>query len=83
MKRLLRDNIDHQGKLNTDAVTRAMLQLRNTPETDIGLSPAQVLLGRTLRDSLPLMAPIPRGQTVFDPKSAIKNEWKITSNPNN
>jgi transposase InsO family protein len=24
MKRLLRDNIDHHGKLNTDAVTRAM-----------------------------------------------------------
>ena len=76
MKRLLRDNIDHHGKLNTDAVTRAMLQLRNTPETDSGLSPAQVLLGRTLRDSLPLMPPIPRGQTVFDPKSAIRNEWK-------
>ena len=76
MKRLLRDNIDNMGKLNTDAVTRAMLQLRNTPESDSGLSPAQILLGRTLRDSLPLMPPIPRGKTVFDRGSAVSRVWQ-------
>ena len=76
MKRLLRNNVDHNGKLNTDAVTRAMLQLRNTPESDSGLSPAQILLGRTLRDSLPLKPPIPRGQTVFNPESGVSHVWK-------
>ena len=76
MKRLLRNNVDHNGKLNTDEVTRAMLQLRNTPESDSGLSPAQILLGRTLRDSLPLKPPIPRGQTVFDHESAVSPVWK-------
>ena len=76
MKRLLRENVDHMGKLNTDAVTRAMLQLRNTPESDSGLSPAQILLGRTLRDSLPLKPPIPRGQTLFNPESAVSHVWK-------
>ena len=76
MKRLLRNDIDHHGKLNIDAVTRAMIQLRNTPKTDSGLSPAQVLLGCTLCDSLPLVPPIPRVQTVFDPRSAISHEWK-------
>ena len=76
MKRLLRNNVDHNGKLNTDAVTRAMLQLRNTPESDSGLSPAQILLGRTLRDSLPLLPPIPRGQTVFNQESGVSHVWK-------
>ena len=76
MKRILRDNISSMGKLNTDAVTRAMLQLRNTPESDSRLSPAQILLGRTLRDSLPLMPPIPRGKTVFDRRSAVSRVWQ-------
>ena len=70
MKQLLRDNIDPKGKLNTDAVTRAILQIRNTPESDSGLSPAQILLGRTLRDTLPLQPPIPRRTTIFDDNSA-------------
>ena len=38
MKRLLSDNIDQSGKPNTDAITRAILQIRNTPEQDNGLS---------------------------------------------
>jgi len=76
MKRLLRDNIDPKGKLNTDAVTRAILQIRNTPESDSGLSPAQILLGRTLRDTLPLQPPIPRRTTIFDDNSAVSRVWK-------
>jgi len=76
MKRLLRDNVDRNGKLNTDTVTRAILQIRNTPESDSGLSPAQILLGRTLRDTLPLKPPIPRGTTVFDHDSAVSRVWK-------
>ena len=76
MKRLLSDNIDQSGKLNTDAITRAMLQIRNTPERDSGLSPAQILFGRTLRDTLPLVPPIPRGTSVFDPKSTVNQGWK-------
>jgi len=76
MKRLLRDNIDSNGKLDTDAVMRGILQIRNTPETDSGLSPAQILLGRTLRDTLPLRPPIPHGITVFDQDSAVSPVWK-------
>ena len=78
MKRLLRDNVSNDGKLDTDAVTRGILQLRNTPETDSNLSPAQILLGRTLRDSLPLRPPIPYRTTIFDPESAVSRVWKDT-----
>ena len=65
MERLLSDIIDQSGKLNRDAITRAILQLCNTPERDTGLSPAQILFGRTLRHTLPLVPPIPRGISVF------------------
>jgi hypothetical protein len=74
MKCLLRDNVGSNGKLDTDAVTRGIHQLRNTPETDSKLSPAQILLGRTLRDSLPLRPPIPFCTTVFDPDSSCQSD---------
>ena len=50
-KRLLRSNIGPDGSLNTDSFLKAMLQLRNTPDPDCHLSPAQILFGRPLRDA--------------------------------
>ena len=50
VKRMLTDNIDQFGSLNTDAFQRAMLQYRNTPEPDSKLSPAMCLFGRAIRD---------------------------------
>ena len=76
MKQLLQDNVNKHGELNTDEFTRAILQIRNTPDPISGLSPAQVLLGRTLLDSLPLRPPIPRTCTMFDDSSSIQTEWK-------
>ena len=53
-KRLLQDNTSRCGRLNTDQVTRALLQCRNTPGRDgAHQSPAQILFGRQLRDGLP------------------------------
>ena len=51
-KRLLRSNTGPTGSLNHDRFVRAMLQLRNTPDPDCKLSPAQIIFGRPLRDSL-------------------------------
>ena len=81
VKRLLRDNVDAQGRLNTDAVLRAMLQFRNTPDPDTGWSPAKLLLGRQLRDSLPLhpdsASLFPRtGFQAGDKESPVLQEWK-------
>ena len=41
------------GSLDTDKVARALLQYRNTPIQSIGLSSAQVLFHRQMRDPLP------------------------------
>ena len=52
VKRLMRSNIDTSGNLNTDKFLQAMLQLRNTPDQDCGISPAEIVFGRKLQDNL-------------------------------
>ena len=46
MKRLITDNTGPKGELDTDAVQRAILQYRNTPDPDTKLSPAMCVFGR-------------------------------------
>ena len=58
-KRLCRDAITSMGEFNHTSLTRGLLNLRNTPNPDIGLSPAELLLGRQLRDFLPSKPPKP------------------------
>ena len=54
LKHLLRGNTGHKGSINTDSVARALLQYRNTPLRGVGKSPAELALGRPLRDTIPL-----------------------------
>jgi len=54
-KHLLMDNIDSNGDLNNDKMVRALLMKRNTPDHNYKLSPAEVLFGHPLRDSLPFI----------------------------
>ena len=53
MKRLLRDNTAASGSLNCDKFSRAILEYRNTPCRDLGVSPSNILFGRNLKDHLP------------------------------
>ena len=69
MKRLMRDNTGPRGELDNDAFARALLMFRNTPMQGVGLSPAQIVFGRELRDTMP-----------FKPgKGAMHKEWRITA----
>ena len=52
-KRIICDNASPNGSLDNDRAARAIMQYRNTPIPDVGLSPAQLLLHRQLRDCLP------------------------------
>ena len=52
-KRILLDNLAKDGSLNNDKVTAALLQYKNTPLPDVGLSPAQILFHQELRDTVP------------------------------
>jgi hypothetical protein len=53
-KRIIRDNTQPNGSLDNDRTARAILQHRNTPMADIGMSPAQLLLHREIRDHIPV-----------------------------
>ena len=53
-KRILMNNTGPGGSLNTDKVSVALLQYYNTPLRDINLSPAQLAIGRQLRDGIPV-----------------------------
>ena len=55
MKRLLRNNTVSSGSLNCDKFSRAILEYRNTPCKDLGVSPSNILFGRNLKDHLPTM----------------------------
>ena len=60
VKRLMRSNISPSGSLNTDCFLRAMLQLRNTPDPDCGVSAAEIVFGRPMRDNLQFSSYITR-----------------------
>ena len=54
-KRLLHGNVGSFGSLYTDNLVRTLLQLRNTPDRDCKLSPAEILFGHPLNDTLPVL----------------------------
>ena len=70
-KRLLMDNVKENGDLNSDKVLRALLMKRNTPDPGCKLSPAEVLFGHPLRDSLPR---IERYVNIFN-NPQISDNW--------
>ena len=53
VKRLLRTNVGAHGTVDTAIFNRAILQVRNTPDRDTRISPAEALFGRKLKDFLP------------------------------
>ena len=54
VKRMLMNNVKPDGSLETDKFLRAMLQYRNTPDPTTGISPAQCIFGRQIRDFIPV-----------------------------
>lgn len=53
-KRILCDNTAPNGSLDIDAFRIAMLNYRNTPAPDTGISPAQCVFGREIKDLVPV-----------------------------
>ena len=49
--RLLMTNVSPNGDLDNDSFLRALLQLRNTPNPQCDLSPAEIVFGHPLRDA--------------------------------
>ena len=64
-KRILANNTDSFGRLDSDNVARALLLHRNTPVLDADISPAVMLYGHPIRDHLPSVLS----------KERIRHEW--------
>ena len=69
-KRLLKSCIDPRGSLNNDHFLRGILQLRNTPDPECKLSPAEVLFGHPLRDAFSFINRCPKFEN-----RAIRSIW--------
>lgn len=54
VKRMIMDNTGRNGSLDVDKFQRAILNYRNTPDRDTGISPAMCVFGRTIRDFIPV-----------------------------
>ena len=50
-KRPVMYNIGPAGLADNDGLLQAMMQLRNTPDPDCNVSPAEVIFGRPTRDT--------------------------------
>ena len=55
------------GSLNCDGFSRAILEYRNTPCRDLGVSPSNILFGRNLKDQLPATTDILK----------VRKEWRF------
>ena len=72
-KRMLRDNVSPDGDSNNDSFLRALLQLRNTPDPDCGMSPAEVVFGRPLRDAFSFVNRLAKYSNHF-----VRRTWRET-----
>ena len=53
-KRIVLDNSKLDGSPDMDKIARALMQHRNTPDSEYGISPSQLVFGRPIRDFLPV-----------------------------
>ena len=53
VKRALRNNVDSDGNITNSRMVAALLALKNTPDRDTRMSPAEYVFGRPVNDLLP------------------------------
>ena len=71
IKRLLGDNVKPNGSLNNDNLLRALLQVRNTPDHESNLSPAEIIFGHPLRDAFSF---VNRQSKFYNPSVSLR--WR-------
>ena len=72
MKKIVRANISSSGILDKSSALAGLQMFRNTPRSPTDLSPAQILFGHSIRDSLPYR----RNQLVPEQRYAVEKRLK-------
>ena len=75
-KRLLIANVSPSSDSNNDLFLRALLQLRNTPDPDSDMSPAEIIFGHSLRYAFSFINRLPK----FTNRS-IRRTWRKRGEP--
>ena len=70
-KRLLHSNINPSGSFDNDKFLKALLQLRNTPDPDCRISPAEIVFGRPIRDAFSFINRLEKFSN-----EAVKPTWR-------
>ncbi|XP_032233654.1 uncharacterized protein K02A2.6-like [Nematostella vectensis] len=77
VKRLITNNTDPHGDLNTNEFQKAILQYRNAPDPNTELSPAQCVFGRPIKDFIPILPgrylPHPTWRDTLALREALRN----------
>ena len=71
------ENVGPDGNLNTNKVVRALLTQRNTPDPISKLSPAHLIFGQSLRETLPLIKKNVDSFTNPQINTQWRNMWRI------
>ena len=71
MKRLLPENVSPSGEIDSDGYIRAVLQVRNTPGPQNGISTSELVFGRPWREVLPVKP----GTQIFE-NAEVRPVWK-------
>ena len=82
-KRMLMDNTSPNGEINLDNFQRGMLQYRNNPDRDTGLSPAQMIFGRPIKDFIPILPGSYRPHNTWIETSRAREEAMLARNVRN
>ena len=76
-KTLLKSNVDASASLDNDKFISAMLHLRNTPDRDCQVSPAEIIYGRQLRDSFSFLNKLDKLSNPNDDLPMWGKAWKL------
>jgi hypothetical protein len=80
-KRILFGNIcPVTGRLDTYKATKALMTHRNTPTQDTGISPAEILFGRPIRDHLPYGQTQREWQRIADSREVALAKRHVVNN---
>jgi hypothetical protein len=83
MKRILLNNIgDRSGDINTEEISRALLNQRNTPRESTELAPSEILFGKKIRDHLPSKLKELKGEWVIARQAREINSLKQMTSTN-
>jgi hypothetical protein len=72
MKKIIRANVSQAGVLDRPSTVSGLMMFRNTPRSPTNMSPAKMIFGQDMRDSLPMTKANLKPDNRFDVEQRLK-----------